>query len=93
MLARQYIKLRSDLLVTVRPEWPQEDARRAYGRHGKEYLELAKKELLDRRPRIYVCSGLLYLAEINLTWLFPAGNAPSSLRGGAEPSGETARNG
>jgi len=73
MLARQYIKLRSDLLVTVRPEWPPEDAKRAYARRGKEYLELAKKELLGRSPRIYVCSGLLYLAEINLTWLFPPG--------------------
>jgi hypothetical protein len=73
MLASQYIKLRSDLLVTVRPEWAAADVRRAYARRGKEYLELARRELLDRRPRIYVCSGLLYLAEINLAWLFPPG--------------------
>lgn len=47
--------------------------KRVYALRGKEYLELAQKELLDRRPRVYVCSGLLYLAEINLTWLYPPG--------------------
>jgi hypothetical protein len=73
MLARQYVKLRSDLLVAVQPNWSPTDQRRTYARRGKEYLELARVELLDRRPRIYVCSGLLYLAEINLTWLLPQG--------------------
>jgi hypothetical protein len=73
MLARQYVKLRSDLLVTVSPEWSSTDGRRVYALRGQEYLELAKKELLDRRPRVYVCSGLLYLAEINLAWLYPPG--------------------
>jgi hypothetical protein len=73
MLARQYIKLRSDLLVAVSPGWTSKDGKKVYALRGKEYLELAKKELLAPKPRIYICSGMLYLAEINLAWLYPSG--------------------
>jgi len=69
MLARQYVKLRSDLLIAARPEWT--DWRRDYAIRGREYLAVARKELLENRPRIYVCSALLYLAEGNLAWLYP----------------------
>jgi hypothetical protein len=71
MLARQYVKLRSDLLVTVRTDWTPTDVSRIRARRGTEYLTLARQEILNRRSPIYVCSSLLYLAEINLAWLYP----------------------
>lgn len=71
MLARQYVKLRSDLLVTVRTDWSPTDVSRIRARRGTEYLTLARQEILNRRSPIYVCSSLLYLAEINLAWLYP----------------------
>lgn len=71
MLARQYVKLRSDLLVTVRDDWSPTDVGRIRARRGTEYLVLARQEILNRRSPIYVCSSLLYLAEINLAWLYP----------------------
>lgn len=73
MLARQYVKLRSDLLVTVRTDWSSTDVSRIRARRGTEYLTLARQEILNRRSPIYVCSSLLYLAEINLAWLYPDG--------------------
>ena len=71
MLARQYVKLRSDLLVTVRTDWTPTDVGSIRARRGTEYLTLARQEILNRRSPIYVCSSLLYLAEINLAWLYP----------------------
>jgi hypothetical protein len=72
MLARQYVKLRSDLLVAVRTDWTPTDVSSIRARRGTEYLTLARQEILNRRSPIYVCSSLLYLAEINLAWLYPA---------------------
>jgi hypothetical protein len=71
MLARQYVKLRSDLLIAALNATDQRSTE--YARRGKEYLTVAREELESRRPRIYVCSSVLYLAESNLVWLYAPG--------------------
>jgi hypothetical protein len=71
MLARQYVKLRSDLLIAALNVTDSRSTE--YARRGKEYLTVAREELESRKPRIYVCSSLLYLAESNLAWLYAPG--------------------
>ena len=73
VLGRQYIKLRNDLLAAERPGWKKVCWQRDYALRGKEYLVVARQELLSPRPRIYLCSSLLYFAEGNLAWLYRPG--------------------
>jgi len=72
-LTRRYNKLRSDLLVAEHPGWKNAGWQRDYALRSKEYLVAAKQQLLSRRPRIYLCSSLLYFVEGNLAWLYSPG--------------------
>jgi hypothetical protein len=74
-LSTQYVKLRSDLVVSVGddPSFKEHPHKRTYANACAALLRSAKKELAARRSNFILCSSLLILADIALVWLYPTG--------------------
>jgi hypothetical protein len=74
-LTRRYVKARGDLLVSIGGESASaeelEGLNQRYAERCADYLREAKRQLESRRANFFVCSSLLFLAEVTLVWLYP----------------------
>src|SRR4051794_19383980 len=74
VLTRRYVKVRGDLLVSIGDESRLNSSQRRYAQRCSEYLQEAKRHLESRHANFFVCSNLLFLADVTLVWLYPYGN-------------------
>jgi hypothetical protein len=74
LLTRRYIKVRGDLLVCIGDGTDLGCVERRYAERCCEYLHEAKSHLQGRHANFFVCSNLLFLADVTLVWLLPYGN-------------------
>ncbi|WP_222268694.1 hypothetical protein [Modestobacter marinus] len=74
LLTRRYVKVRGDLLVSIGDGTELTSVERRYAQRCSEYLHQAKSHLQSRRANFFVCSNLLFLADVTLVWLYPYGN-------------------
>jgi hypothetical protein len=74
LLTRRYVKVRGDLLVSIGDGTELDSVERRYAQRCSEYLREAKSHLESRHANFFVCSNLLFLADVTLVWLYPYGN-------------------
>jgi len=74
LLTRRYIKVRGDLLVCIGDGAELGSVERRYAERCCEYLHEARSHLQGRHANFFVCSNLLFLADVTLVWLLPYGN-------------------
>jgi hypothetical protein len=74
VLTRRYVKVRGDLLVSIGDGTELNSVERRYAQRCSEYLREAKSQLESRQANFFVCSNLLFLADVTLVWLYPYGN-------------------
>jgi hypothetical protein len=73
VLTRRYVKVRGDLLVSIGDGSQLGEPERRYAKRCSEYLGDAKRELESRHANFFVCTNLLFLADVTLVWLYPKG--------------------
>jgi hypothetical protein len=74
LLTRRYVKVRGDLLVCIGDGADLGSVERRYAQRCCEYLRGARSHLEGRNANFFVCSNLLFLADVTLVWLLPYGN-------------------
>lgn len=73
VLTRRYVKIRGDLLVSVGDGSNLDPVSARYAERCSDYLHAAKQQLSGRQANFFVCTSLLFLAEVTLVWLYPKG--------------------